>query len=482
VKSVNRGGFVLKNTVLIVGNEAGVRENIRGFLELNGYEIIEAETGQEALGIFHISRPNIVISDYWLSDGEALTILPHFRGVDPGISFIILTRNGSIELAVRAIKAGVDDILTTPVNLDRLSAVLQGLIENQRKSRKELTNTANQCAHLINPFLGTSQAIRQLAQSAEKLVFTESPILIQGETGTGKGVLAAWFHRRGPRKDKPMVDFNCASLSQELLETELFGHEKGAFTGAVTTKMGLFEIAHNGTIFLDEIGDMDMNVQPKLLKVLEEKRFRRLGNVRERQVDIRLITATHKDLYLHVKNNRFRQDLYFRINTLPIRLPSLKERVEDIPILARHLLKEIAIDLGRDCLVLSPDMEKALQAYSWPGNIRELRNVLERAALLSEHQVLTSKSLHIDRSLEPALNMEPHIITLSQLERQHIEKVLRLERGHVEETAKMLGVSKSALYEKIKRYDIKYSEFRNPSSDSGQDDDPGSLVHFPHSS
>jgi DNA-binding NtrC family response regulator len=340
-------------------------------------------------------------------------------------------------------------------------------VENRRNGKKQLDNQHRKPHQRFDPFLGTSPAICALAQKANKLSFTKSSILIQGETGTGKGVLAAWLHDHSPCEGGPFVDLNCAALSRDLLESDLFGHEKGAFTGAVTTKMGLFEIAHGGAIFLDEIGDMDLQVQPKLLKVIEEKRFRRLGDVHERPVDVRLIAATHKDLSLLVRENRFRSDLYFRINTLSLKLPPLRERPEDIPILARRILNELAVDLGRDKLSLSSDLEKILQAHHWPGNIRELRNVLERAVLLSKGNILTSRDLQIENPLDVTpsdltasdltLDSKDQILTLSELERQYIEKVLQIEQGRIEAAAKRLGLSRSALYEKIKKHGVSLS-------------------------
>nr|AQQ74976.1 hypothetical protein [uncultured bacterium] len=307
---------------------------------------------------------------------------------------------------------------------------------------------------LVDPFIGTSPAIRGVAQEAEKLLSTDNPVLIQGETGAGKGVLAAWLHFHGPRRAGSFVDMNCASLSRELLESDLFGHEKGAFTGAVAAKKGLFEVANGGTVFLDEIGDMDLQVQPKLLKVLEEKRFRRLGSACERSVDVRLIAATHRDLGLLIRENKFRIDLYFRINAFLLKLPPLRERVEDIPILARHMLEEIAADLGRKDLSLSPAVEKALQSYRWPGNIRELRQTLERAVLFCDGDTLTTRDLHFGYLYSDALISGDQILTLSELERRYIEKALWIERGRVEEAARKLGLSRSALYEKIKKHAI----------------------------
>jgi transcriptional regulator with GAF, ATPase, and Fis domain len=267
-------------------------------------------------------------------------------------------------------------------------------------------------------------------------------------------VLAQWIHNNGPRCEEAFVDLNCAGLLRELLETELFGHEKGAFTGAMASKSGLFEVAHHGTVFLDEIGDVDLQVQPKLLKVLEEQKFRRLGDVRDRQVDVRLIAATCQDLNRLMRENKFRSDLYYRISTIPLTVPALRERIDDIPALARHLLAKCAADLGRNDLELSPDAERALQGYSWPGNIRELRNVLERAALLCERRVLQVADLRFDDAVKPETAVYNSMLTLQELERRHIELALAEENGRVDRAAKRLGIPRSSLYQKIRKFQI----------------------------
>jgi DNA-binding NtrC family response regulator len=260
------------------------------------------------------------------------------------------------------------------------------------------------------------------------------------------------LHDHGRRSHEAFVDVNCAGLGRELLDSELFGHEKGAFTGAVTSKAGLLEVADRGTLFLDEIGDMPTEVQPKLLKVLEEQRFRRVGEVRDRQVDARLIAATHQDLAGLVRERRFRGDLYFRICTLPLHVPPLRERVEDIPVLAERLLGRLARELGRPAVSLAEDACDALSTYAWPGNIRELRNVLERAVLLAPGDVLTRRDLRFDAiaAAEPA----DEEATLAELERRHIRRVLAEEDGHVERAARRLGVPRSSLYEKLKRHGL----------------------------
>ena len=447
-----------RNRILLVDDEPGVRFGIREFLDVHGYDVEEAESCRDAQQIFRSLRPDIVIADYMLPDGTALDLLPRLREIDSEIALLILTAHGSIDLAVRAIKEGAEQFLTKPLELPALHVILQRLLQKQRNHHKQLASKTRQVRQAINPFIGSSPAISSLAEQARKVLMTESPVLILGETGTGKGVLARWLHENSPRADEAFVDLNCAGLSRELLETELFGHEKGAFTSATTSKQGLFEVAHRGTIFLDEIGDVDLQIQPKLLKVLEEQRFRRVGDVRDRQVDVRLIAATHQDLGELVRDKKFRDDLYFRVSTIPLAFPPLRERIQDIPILAEYMLEKFAVDLGRGEIRLEPDSIKALQSYSWPGNVRELRNVIERAVLLSEQRSIKLRDLHFDghaRSRNVYLDSN---LTLLEMEKQHIERVLREEAGRVEKSAKRLGIPRSSLYQKIKKHRINVSK------------------------
>jgi DNA-binding NtrC family response regulator len=443
-----------RNKVLVVDDESGVRFGIRDFLEQHGYEIEEAESCEDAQQIFRTSRPDIVIADYMLPDGTALDLLPRLKEIDSGIPLLVLTAHGSIDLAVRAIKEGAEQFLTKPLELPTLLVILQRLLQKQRNHHKQLASKSRQVRQAIDPFIGTSAAIRALKEQAKRILSTESPVLILGETGTGKGVLARWLHENSPRAEEAFVDLNCAGLSRELLETELFGHEKGAFTSATASKQGLFEVAHRGTIFLDEVGDVDLQIQPKLLKVLEEKRFRRVGDVRDRQVDVRLIAATHQDMGQLVREKRFRDDLYFRISTIPLSFPALRERTEDIPIMAQYLLNKVSADLGRGELHLDENCIQALKAYSWPGNIRELRNVIERAVLLSDQKTITINDLQFDGHTQVGSPFLDSRLTLLELEKQHIERVLQEERGRVEKAAKRLGIPRSSLYQKIKKHQI----------------------------
>ena len=314
------------NRILIVDDDVGVRFGIRDYLESHGFELDEAATCDEAMQAIDRFQPDAVILDHRLPDGTALDMLAQLQQTETHVPVVILTAYGSIELAVDAIKLGATQFLTKPVDLATLLVILCRVLETERSRRKERAYSIRDARTALNPFVGTSAAIRLLAVEAERVASSESPMLILGETGTGKSVLARWIHEHSARAKEAFVDINCAGLTRDFLETELFGHQKGAFTGAVTTKPGLFEVAHTGTLFLDEIGDMDAEVQPKLLKVIEEKRFRRLGDVRERVVNVWLIAATHRDLTALAAQNKFRRDLYYRINTFRLTVPGNVKR------------------------------------------------------------------------------------------------------------------------------------------------------------
>ena len=317
-----------KSRILIVDDDAAIRFAIGDFLSTHGYlteQAADCRQAEEALPVF---SPDALLADYMMPDGNALELLARLRAINSEIPVVILTGHGSIDLAVRAIKEGAEQFLTKPLELPTLLVVLERVLENQRNRQRQEAGRSRQARRVMDPFLGTSAAIRALADEAQRVADSDRSVLIQGETGSGKGVLARWLHENGPRAKDPFVDLNCAGLSRELLETEIFGHEKGAFTGAAASKSGLLEIAHRGTFFLDEIGDMDLQVQPKLLTAVEEKRFRRLGDVRDRTVDVRLVAATHQDLGQLVREKRFRGDLYFRINARRLEVPPLRQRAQ----------------------------------------------------------------------------------------------------------------------------------------------------------
>jgi DNA-binding NtrC family response regulator len=382
-----------RSEILLVDDEAAIRFGVGDFLTSKGFAVREAASAAEALAAVRASRPDAMVIDYRLPDGDALGVIPLVREIDPRIFIVLLTAHGSIELAVEAVKAGAEQFLTKPVDLDTLLVVLRRGLESRRNRQRQMASERLESRRELRPFLGDSNAVRAFERAARKLAAVDSPVLLLGETGTGKRELARWLHDNGPRAGGPFADLNCAGLSRQLLESELFGHERGAFRGAVESKVGLLEVANRGTVFLDEIGDVDTEVQPKLLQVLEDRHFRRVGGDRDLPVDVRLVVATRHDLGRMARENRFCTELYFRINTIPLHLPPLRERRQDIPVLAAALVEELADDFGRRAANLTPHAVRVLQAYDWPGNLRELRNILERAVLLNETGEITANDL-----------------------------------------------------------------------------------------
>ena len=453
-----------KSKVLVIDVDPVIRSGICSFLIAQGHTVAEAANSHDAKMQFEKFRPDAAILDFSFPNGDALQLLQRIKSTDSSIPVIVLTGQSSLELAVRAIQDGAEQFLIKPVDLSALHAVLLRTLTNRRYRQQSLASISRTKRECVDPFLGNSPAIRRLEALAKRVLNSESPVLLQGETGSGKGVLANWMHRNGPRAEEAFLDLNCAGLSRELLESELFGHAKGAFTSAVNAKQGLLEVADRGTVFLDEIGDIDLQVQPKLLKVLEDRVFRRVGDVHDKAVDIRLISATHRELLDLVQQQRFREDLYYRVNTVPLRVPPLRERTEDIPMLVQHFLNRLSQDCGRGEVVADKSVMDALQQYSWPGNIRELRNVLERAVLIAEHNHLTARHLQLHNSTHTGqLPMRSVTGTLKQMERAYINLVLEDEGGCIDRSARRLGIPRSSLYNKMKRFEIPHGTGRtNP--------------------
>ncbi|HZF08867.1 MAG TPA: sigma-54 dependent transcriptional regulator [Thermoanaerobaculia bacterium] len=440
--------------VLLVDDEPMLRLVLRNHMEPLGFEVAEADSVEHAKEVFRRFAPDVAVLDYLLPDGNAMDLLSALRSIDPEVPLVLLTGHGSIDLAVRAMKAGAEYLLTKPVELPALETVLLRALEGQLTRRGN--GAPREERRTFDILLGKSPAIVELGREVEIAVRSEGPILLFGETGTGKGVLASWLHRHGPRRQKPLVDLNCAGLRPEFLESELFGHARGAYTGAVAEKKGLLEMADQGTLFLDEIGDLGLTVQPKLLKALEEKRFRRMGDVTSRRIDMLLISATHHDLVKETRTGSFRSDLYFRISTFPLRLPSLRERQEDLPLIATQMALLLCQELGHPEAALSREALAAIVDYPWPGNLRELRNVLERALLRAAGTELRPEDLRLE---PPGEASGAGSSTLEEHEHRQIEKVLREEQGRVASAARRLGISRSALYQKIRDGRIDLSRF-----------------------
>jgi DNA-binding NtrC family response regulator len=452
--------LVSEATILVIDDDVLIRASVREMLTGRGYTVREAASCASATTAFQLRRPDVVLIDYRLPDGDGVKLIRQFRSTDPDVPCVMLTGYGSIDLAVEAVREGAEQFITKPIVEDALQRVMARILEDQVRRRQTLLQQARDARDEVDPFIGESEVIRRLAEDARRIVSAETPLLLLGETGSGKGVIARWIHRNGPCRAQQFVDLNCAGLSKEFLETELFGHDRGAYTGAVTAKPGLLEIAHRGILFLDEIGDMDPSIQPKLLKVLEEKRFRRLGEVREREVSVRLIAATHHDLRALVAQQRFRRDLYFRIGALPLLVPPLRERLEDIPILAENILRKVGNELGRPDVRLSAAALDALQDWSWPGNVRELKNLLERAMLLSDGSSIGVRDLRLHASDTSTTSSAVDDMTLADVERRHITKVFEQEGGNVSRAAARLGLPRSSLYQKLARFGLTSSRRR----------------------
>ncbi len=443
-----------KPKILVVDDERAVRFALREYLEHHGFSVDEAETCAQGEERYRRDVYDAVTLDYALPDGNALELLPRLKAIDAGVPIVLITAQGSIDLAVRAIQLGAEQFLVKPVDLQALQLVLERVLENQRNRRRQVAKAVDRPRRELDLFMGTSAAIRRLEEQAQRAASAESPVLIQGDTGTGKSELARWLHNHGSRAQEPLLELNCGGFTREFLDTELFGHEKGAFTGAVNAKVGLLEAANRGTVFLDELGDMDLQIQPKLLKALEEKRFRRLGEVHDRKVDFRLIGATHRNLEALVQDRLFRADLFYRVSAIQVTVPPLSERAEDIPDLARSLLDRITEEWGREPVRLAPDALVGLQRHGWPGNIRELRNVLERALLGARTLLIEAMDLDFASSPRPLSEAAGSRLTLREMERFHIAQVLKEEGGRVEAAAKRLDIPRSTLYQKIKLFGL----------------------------
>lgn len=442
--------------ILLVEDDGAVRHGLAVFLRANGIDVDEAESCSQARASFKPGVHEVVVADYSLPDGTSLDFLPDVKGLSEDTPFVILTAHGSIDLAVRAIKEGADQFLTKPVETRTLLVLVRRLVEQHQLKRRQAV-TLRERQGVPDPFLGRSTLIRRLEAQVRPMLAWDSPVLILGETGSGKGVLARWIHANSSRAEEPFVNVNCAGLSRELLESELFGYERGAFTGAVTAKQGLLEVGHRGIVFLDEIGDMDVAIQPKLLQALEEKSFRRLGAVVDRQVDIRLIASTNLDLEAMVRSRTFRDDLFYRISTLTLRIPPLRERQDDIPILARAILASIAARMGKAGILLEEDAESELMAYPWPGNIRELANVLERAMILQRGERLRKSDLGLVAGAGAVTPPGEDSLSLREMERRHIKRVLLRTGGSVTEAATILGIARRTLYDRLKTLGISTS-------------------------
>jgi two-component system response regulator HydG len=455
----------MAESLLLVDDDPGVLRALGAYFERLGYDVAHAETGEAGLEAFERLRPDVVILDLHLPDVDGLTVLERVRA--QGGSVILLTGQGDIETAVRAMQLGAEHFLTKPVDLNHLAAAIARVREKLRLVRENARLRAREHEHEGLESLGVSPAMRELGRQLVRLAASaRSTVLLTGESGTGKGWVARVIHHLSPRAGAPFVEVNCAGLSATFLDSELFGHEKGAYTDAKERRQGLFELADGGTIFLDEIGDLAPELQPKLLKVLETKRFRRLGGTRELTVDVRLIAATNRDLPSEVRAGRFREDLYYRLSVMPLHLPAVRERSrEDRLALLTRILADLAPQMPGCPSTCSAEALDRLLSAPWPGNVREMRNVIERAMILSRGAPQIGVE-HLPADLRRGgagggggggggAGEKRHLAqTLAEVERAHIAKTLRFHGGNRTRAAQELGISRATLINKIKAYGL----------------------------
>ncbi|MGZ8711249.1 MAG: sigma-54-dependent transcriptional regulator [Thermoanaerobaculia bacterium] len=443
----------LRDRILIVDDDPSILAGLGALLE-EEWDVRTAETGRAAITTFAEFTPDVVLLDVNLPDTTGIELLHQMKMYSEEAAVIMMSGQGTHDAVIESMKLGAETFLQKPFDHGALTAALEQ-VRRMLGTRRELV-ALRRTEGTAERLPGVSPAIGQLNDVLVRVARAPSPVLIEGESGTGKGVLARLLHNRSSRARAPFVDLNCAGLSKELLESELFGHERGAFTNAMNTKPGLFEIAGEGTLFLDEIGEMEPTVQARLLKALEEKRFRRVGGIRDLRADFRLVAATNRDLPAEVAAGRFRGDLYYRLNVVRLRMPPLRERMEDVPILVQEILRPLARDMARPVPKLSSAGRKKLESYPWPGNIRELRNVLERALITMTGDEIRSEDLVLERpklssastAFEPSEEWE--IRPLEEMLTAYVAAAVKATEGNVRKAARLLQISPSTLYAKLK--------------------------------
>ncbi|MCA9248756.1 MAG: sigma-54-dependent Fis family transcriptional regulator [Planctomycetales bacterium] len=438
--------------LLFVDDDDEIRKRASQYFRDIGCEVSSAPNGEAAIELLSQRVFQVAILDVAMPGMNGIELLEKIRGISPETEVVMLTGQGTIETAVQAMKLGAHDFLTKPVRFKHLAAVVQRAIEagHLRKENRQLRAVIERSRNgNTSGMVGQSPAMQEVFRLVERVGPTDKPILIQGESGTGKELVAKALHQASQLSAKPLVVINCAALPESLLESELFGHEKGAFTGAASAKEGLFEVADGGTLFIDEIGELSPALQPKLLRVLEDGWMRRVGSVRDRRVNVRVLAATNRDLGAEVEAKRFREDLYYRINVLTIQIPPLRERGDDTLLLADKFAGP-----GWDW---EPAAREAIQKYSWPGNVRQLMNAIERAKILADDEVIRRRNLPPEITAKESSNAAPadfHQLDLAALTRARVVEAMRQERGNKLRSAQLLGVSRRSLYRLLEKYQV----------------------------
>lgn len=450
-------------SILIVDDEATQRKVLSGFLKKQGYKIFEASSGKQAIEIASNNLIDLILTDFKMPDITGLEVLKSVRSINPEVAVVIMTAFGTIESAVEAMREGAYDYLTKPINLDELEILINRIFEQQRLvSENRLLKEQIKEKFSFLEIISQSAVMENVLNTASRVARSKASVLIRGESGTGKELIAKAIHYNSQRKDKPFIAVNCAALNENLLESELFGHEKGAFTGADKQRRGRFELANGGSIFLDEIGDIPLATQVKLLRVLQEQQFERVGGTETINVDVRIIAATNRNLEELIKAGAFREDLFYRLNVVTIDIPPLRKRRDDIPVLLEYFLKRFASEYGRNNLAFSKEAWDILIRYDYPGNIRELENIVQRAVILSRDDLITTNELPQvvkEFKKESDLQKPPTISSLPEqvekLEKELIFEALRLSNGNQSKAAEMLNISERNLRYRLKKWGVK---------------------------
>lgn len=442
-----------KATVLVVDDENSIIDALSSILEDEGYNVITASSGEKGLKMFSKHNPDIILLDIWMPDMDGIETLKQIRAMDKDVSIIMISGHSNIDTAVKAIKLGAYDFLEKPLSLDKVIILIQRALEKQNLEKENiaLKNSILKQWEII----GESPKIIELEEKISKAAASQGRVIIYGESGSGKELVARALHNNGNRKDKNFIEVNCAAIPQELIESELFGHEKGSFTGAFEAKKGKFELADEGTLFLDEIGDMTLTTQAKVLRIIETQEFQKVGGSKNIKVDIRIIAATNKDLEEEIQKAQFREDLYFRLNVIPIYVPPLRERKDDIPLLIEHFLQNLAHQYRQKKKIISKSTLHSLMEYDWPGNVRELMNTIERLVIMSSDETIDTKELLPARAAKSDyLSLNTLREAREQFEKGFIIKKLQENGWNVSKTADKLKIERSNLHRKIKALGI----------------------------
>ncbi|MDR2803236.1 MAG: sigma-54 dependent transcriptional regulator [Treponema sp.] len=445
----------MKFKILIADDEKGIREGLAESLEVDGYDVAIAEDGEAAWKRYQKGDIDLAIIDLRMPGMNGDELLKRIKSDSLGVPVIVLTGHGTVKDAVEAMRNGAWDFLTKPVDIDRLSILVNRALGNRarRIERQHLEEELER--HRVNDaIIGTSEMLRRLFDTVERVAPTKASVLITGESGVGKELIADAIHRLSPRRDKPFIKVHCAALAESILESELFGHEKGAFTGASARRRGKFELANEGTLFLDEIGEIDQNIQIKLLRVLQEKQFERVGGEETIEVDIRLVTATNKDLKTEIEKRNFREDLYYRLNVVTIFVPPLRERKDDIPLLISSFTKKFSEENNKPIVGIDEKARSCLFNYDWPGNVRELRNCIESAVVMCKGSLITEKDLPptIRSATEDGWIRIPSGTALGKAEEIIIRETLAAQKGNKSVAAKVLNIGRKTLHRKLAEY------------------------------